>query len=143
MHRVRLLAAAAFVSIGGVAHAATCDVNPQGANFGAYDALSAVPLDTVGNIGIACDAVVPVTISLGPGAGTYQERRMQGGAAELTYNLYTDPARTIVWGDGSGDTSSVSVNAQTAAIPIYGRVPARQPIPPAAYADTIVVTISY
>jgi spore coat protein U-like protein len=146
MRRLRpvpLAVTALLASFGGAAHAATCDLNPQGANFGTYDPLSPGPLDTVGNVNIRCDGIVALTVSLGPGNGSYDERRMLGGGAELAYNLYTDAARTIVWGDGSGSTGNVSINAQNADIPVYGRMPGRQPIPAAAYADTIVVTITY
>jgi spore coat protein U-like protein len=64
-------------------------------------------------------------------------------SSPLTYNLYTDASRLISWGDGSGGSSTVSMTGAAADIPVYGRMAARQNVPAGAYADTIVVTITY
>jgi spore coat protein U-like protein len=125
------------------AAAATCDVTPQGVGFGPYDPLDAAALDGVGNISIRCDSAVPFTLSLDPGGGSYADRRMSGPGGSLHYNLYVDASRTIVWGDGSGGTTTVSGSGPTAEVPIYGRMSARQNAGAGAYADTIIVTISY
>ena len=123
--------------------AATCDITPQGTSFGAYDPLAPAPLDGVGNIAVRCDSAVPFTLSLGTGTGSYADRRMTGASGSLGYNLYVDGSRAIVWGDGSGGTTTVSANAQSADIPIYGRIPAGQNVRADSYTDTLVVTISY
>lgn len=125
------------------AAAATCNVSPQGVSFGGYDTLSSGSQDGVGNISVTCDAAMSFTVSLGTGAGTYAERSMTSGAEALSYNLYTDASRLIVWGDGSGSTGTVSTTATAADIPVYGRIPARQIVPAGAYTDVIVVTITY
>lgn len=123
--------------------AATCNVSPQGVSFGGYDTLSSSALDGVGNIAVSCDASASFTVSLSAGNGTYSGRAMSSGAEALSYNLYTDASRLIVWGDGSGSTGTVSTTAAAAEIPVYGRIPARQNVPAGSYADTIVVTVTY
>jgi spore coat protein U-like protein len=112
-------------------------------NFGVYDTLSPSAVDGVGNLAVGCDAPVSLTISLGPGTGTYSERAMAAGAQTLGYNLYTDASRAMIWGDGGSGTETVSMTAASADIPVYGRIPARQNVAPGGFADTIVVTITY
>lgn len=143
----RLAAALAFrllVLVGAApAAAAMCSVNPQGVSFGNYDPLSTSALDGVGNINVTCDALVPLTVSLSSGSsGTYSERRMSSGFAYLRYNLYTDAGRNIVWGDGLG-SSTVSDTGNNVDLPVYGRIPGFQNVPANAYADTIIVTVTF
>ena len=53
-----------------------------------------------GSLGVMCDVSVPYTIALGSGNGAYASRRMVSGGNFLAYNLYTDVARTMIWGAG-------------------------------------------
>jgi spore coat protein U-like protein len=125
------------------AKAAECAVIPVGVAFGAYDPFSPADLETVGTIRLECDAVVNATISLGTGAGDYAQRRMENGQSALGYNLFTSSQRIVVWGDGTGGSSPVSVSTQAADFAIYGTVPARQNVTTGTYADTIVVTVTF
>lgn len=101
-------AAAALVALAAPASAVTCTVTPQPVRFGTYDTLSSVPLDGVGTIRLSCDLPVGVGVALS-GGGPGEGRWMNGAAAQLRYNLYTDPARTIVWGEGVSVTGSVTL----------------------------------
>lgn len=165
MRALILLAAAAGLCLPGVGEAScspldTCSCNIRAAplQFGVYNALSPLPADTSGNIQVSCSVGPGATslsyeIQLSPGAGgDYSSRRLAGpGESALSYNLYVDVARTRIWGDGSGTTSSVtggfgtllpSRNAQNH--PVYGRMPARQTNAAAgSYADSILVTVLY
>jgi spore coat protein U-like protein len=71
---------------------------------------------------------------------------MSQGANLLSYSLYTDAARTNVWGDGTGSTATIG-NTGTGAVQnvtVYGRIPGSQSsAPPGSYADTISVTVTY
>lgn len=133
-----LAAAAAAPALG-----ATCDITPQSVSFGAYDPTQVNDLDGVGTISIVCDVEVSVTITLDTGAGTYAARTMTGGADLLRYNLFTGPQRITVWGDGSGGSATVQATMQSQDFTIYGTIPARQNVAAGAYADTVVVTITY
>jgi spore coat protein U-like protein len=125
------------------AKAATCSVIPVGIAFGAYDPFSPTDLETAGTIRLECDAVVSATISLGTGAGDHTQRRMGNGQSALGYNLFTSSQRIVVWGDGTGGSSTVSVSTQAADLAVYGTVPARQNVTTGTYADTIVVTVTF
>ncbi len=121
---------------------AACGVNPQGVSFSGYDSLASTALDGTGNINIACDAPTAFTVALGTGAGSFESRRMTGGAEQLGYNLYSDSARQIVWGDGV-TSGSVSASGTNVDLPVYGRIPARQNVAAGVYADSVTVTVSF
>ena len=125
------------------AEAASCTVAAQGVNFGSYDQFAPYDLDGIGNIRVECDAATAVEISLGAGSDGYAVRRMTAGSDELLYNLYTNVMRTTVWGDGTGGSGTVSTNALSADLTVYGSVPSRQNPRPGVFADTVIVTITY
>ncbi len=67
---------------------------------------------------------------------------MSDGRDYLVYQLYDNTGRTTVWGNGSGGTATISMNSSGTAT-IYGRLPAKQNVSAGAYADTILVTVSF
>ena len=142
-----------------IAGAATCILSGGGVNFGVYDPIAVFPTDGAGTVTLQCNWVGPggaehvdyvVTLSTGA-SGTYAARTLVSGANTLTYNLYIDPARTQVWGNGSTGTSvwSGSMNVsngqpvQTVTATDYGRMPAAQDAAAGNYSDTITVTVNF
>lgn len=133
---------------------AACSISAQPTSFGNYNPLSATPLDAAGQVTVNCSFLISLlttyTVKLSTGgAGTYGPRKMQSGANTLDYNLYLDALRLLTWGNGSAGTSFVS-NTQLIGVaglnqsyPVYGRVAAQQNVAPAAYSDTITVTLDY
>jgi len=124
------------------ATAVTCSAQSGSVVFGTYDPLSPRALDGVGRVNIDCDAPTSFTIGLGPGGGSFDERRMTGGQSQLVYNLYSDATRLIVWGDGEG-ASSLTAGGGRVDLPVYGRIPAHQNVVAGVYGDTITITITY
>ena len=136
------------------AHAISCSVNVTGMAFGNYSPLDNQPSDSVGTVTVACTNLIAIfvnfTVKLSPGvAGGYQPRQLASGTGHLSYNLYTDPLRSTVWGNGSGGTATQSLGALIAigsgALPltVYGRIPAKQNVAPGLYSDTIIATVEY
>ena len=128
---------------------ANCTVSSSALAFGSVNPLSGSNVDGTGGITVTCTNGTGWTAAAGVGSGsgaTFASRRMTAGANLLNYNLYTDAARTTVWGDGSGSTAMFS-NSGTGvaqAVTVYGRVPSGQvTVPPGAYADTVSVTVTY
>jgi spore coat protein U-like protein len=123
---------------------AACTVSATGPAFGTYDPFASAPLDAAGAVNFQCTAgPVPVFISAG-NSGTYSARAMRSGTAILSYNLYTNAARTLIWGDGTGGTSYLSAQpGRPRSLPVFGRIPALQDAGPGAYADTLVVTFNF
>ena len=74
-------------------------------------------------------------------------RKMTSGANLLNYKLFTDSARTQIWGDGVegetvmfADTGTGTAQSNT----VYGLIPASQTGAPAGvYEDTVSVTVRY
>ena len=134
---------AAFALLSAAAPAAAaCSASTQAVSFGAYSPLSSTALDGVGTIGVTCDSALAFTIKLSAGNGTVDQRQMVSGASQLGYNLYVDAARLIIWGDGVNG-STMSATGPNADLTVYGRIPALQNVVAGAYADTIVVTVTY
>ena len=66
----------------------------------------------------------------------------------LGYNVFTSPSMAVVWGDGTGGTSTVAMGPVPGRRPlrpvtIYGRIPAGQNVSAGTYSDTLVVTITW
>ncbi len=122
---------------------ATCSLNAQSVNFGGYDFMSSRNLDSVGHVIVTCDVSSSFSISLSTGNGTYASRTLQNGLHQLSYNLYTDPAHTMVWGDGTGGSMIVSGSGTNVDEVVYGSAPAGQNPYIGAYSDAITVTLAF
>jgi spore coat protein U-like protein len=122
-----------------------------GVSFGSYSVFSTSPLDSTGSFTFNCTGVGgadTIVIDLGRGnASSYSPRQMLRGGTALAYNLYTNPARSTVWGDGTAGTShygpTTPPNATDVTLSIYGRLPASQSVPAGAYSDTVVITVLF
>lgn len=91
-----------------------------------------------------------VAISAGASGNAAQRQMRRAGApAPLLYNLYEDPAYSVVWTDRTGGRPDevVGVPARASAelrLPIFGRVPGRQTAVTAGmYSDTLIATVRY
>lgn len=120
-----------------------------GTAFGTYDTFSASPLDTSGSVIYRCLVALTITIDLSTGSSAaYAARTMTriGGGGTLTYNLYTDATRLVIWGNGANGTGRygpVLGLLTGVSVPIFGRVPARQDVATGDYSDTVIVTLNY
>jgi spore coat protein U-like protein len=133
----------------------SCGVSATSVNFGTYNPLSATATQATGTVTVTCEVLlvglfVSWTVTLSTGSsGTYSVRQLQSGAHTLSYNLYTNSARTSVWGDGTNGTSVASgnpfliVGSNTVNYTVYGSVPAAQDRPAGNYTDTLTVTMIY
>ncbi|MEW6601253.1 MAG: spore coat U domain-containing protein, partial [Nitrospirota bacterium] len=108
------------------------------------------PLDAAGTITIDCNETPPpaVTISIGqsPNSGGFDPRamRLAAGSELLSYNLYTDSGRTYIWGNGTGNTVTVSARVfknKPEARTVYGRISPLQNVSAGSYRETLAVTI--
>jgi spore coat protein U-like protein len=114
--------------------------------FGAYDPQAGAPLDSTATIRYRCPPGQITRITLDAGAsGSFAWREMRRGSEVLRYNLYLDAARTTVWGDGTGGSSTgpgaKSTSAGVTTAWVFARVPASQDVSAGAYSDLIRVTI--
>jgi spore coat protein U-like protein len=133
----------------------SCDVSATALPFGVYNPASSSPRDASGTITVTCEVTLfgllaSWSISLSPGSSaSYAPRRLASGPATLNYNIYTNAARTTVWGNGSGTTVTVSdsvalsIGTTTRHYTMYGRIPSFQDSKAGSYSDSIVVTLMY
>lgn len=124
-----------------------CLISATDVSFGSAGVLRS-NLTATGSISARCTNGDAFRISLNGGSsGNVAARTLQrqGGGGAVSYQLYTDSARGIPWGDGTAGTSMVtgtgSGNAQ--AINVYGLVPAQATPAPGNYSDTITATIVF
>jgi spore coat protein U-like protein len=166
VRRAWLTAALAIASFGHVAEvraAADCSITAVSLNFGVYDPVAPAPDDSTGTVTVTCRIVgksaervsYTVTLSNGLNATTPAARQMATGTRRLGYNVFNDPARTQVWGNGTGGTVIAS-GAMTVGPGVgngngtlsvthtlYGRIPQLQDALPGNYADTLLLTLTY
>lgn len=146
------------------AQAQTCSVAATPLAFGAYTSPGGARADSQATVTVnctpaylllACSASYTLSLSAG-GNSASGTRRMAAGSGRLGYGLYSDASRLSPWGDGGatgptvGGTISTSLlNLSLLCLPgskthtVYGRIPAGQNVPAGAYADTVVLTITY
>jgi spore coat protein U-like protein len=128
---------------------ANCTASSTAVAFGTLSTLTATPDDATGTFTVTCTngAAWSATAGLGTGTGaTFAVRKMVSGANLINYSLYTDSARTTVWGDGVAPTGKFTGTGTGSAqsTTFYGRVPGSQgTAPTGSYADTVAVTITF
>jgi spore coat protein U-like protein len=125
---------------------ATCVVSATPMAFGSYTSIT--PLDSTSTITVACSDLTTYNVGLNAGTSagaTVTTRKMTGaGAAVLGYNLYSDSARSVNWGDTVGtDTVSGVGTGAPQLLTIYGQVPAAQGPATGPYTDTITATVTF
>ena len=125
---------------------ATCNVSAANINFGSAGVLSA-NINSTGTVTPQCTNSTPYNIGLNAGTATgatVTTRKMTNGAATVAYRLYSNSGRTTNWGNTVGtDTVGGAGTGNNQSYTVYGRVPAQTTPAPAAYTDTIVVTVTY
>ncbi|NRO99442.1 fimbrial major subunit CsuA/B family protein [Paraburkholderia sp. NMBU_R16] len=140
-------AAAALFSHAAVG-ATSCSVSASGLAFGLYDTINPVSNGAV-TITVNCSAAqVSGALSASAGNSTNQSDRqmwytdIHGVRQTLRYNLYTDAARTSVW----GPTNTIPValgSSKSATLTAYGLIPGNQNVAPGTYSDSITITLTY
>ncbi|MEO5845656.1 MAG: spore coat U domain-containing protein [Caldimonas sp.] len=131
--------------------AAQCNVAALDLLFGAVDPLGA-NVDQTTSVTVRCTKNTTYTVGLSAGAtagATIAQRLMANGADTMNYNLFTDPARTTIWGNSAAAPTWVAGTGTGMGNPqvltVYGRVPSGQTnLAVGSYADTAVtVTVTY
>ncbi|MGG7054415.1 Csu type fimbrial protein [Nitrosomonas sp. ANs5] len=134
----------------------SCTVSANNLGFGSYNFLSPATLESSGNVRVSCSLVglvsllISYEILLSPGnSGSHTPRYLMNGGNQLRYNLYTNAARTSIWGDGHAGTARITDGYLLGLLtvvrnyPVYGSIPAGQNPSAGTYVDTIVVTLNF
>jgi spore coat protein U-like protein len=130
----------------------SCHVSTTGLAFSDYNPLLTPDVENTGTIRVQCTLLVALpgsyTIELSTGSsGTYTQRTMTRTGSSLGYNLYSDAARTQVWGSGATKMTRtfLALLALDQSTTVYGRIPHGQTATTKAglHQDTVIVTITY
>lgn len=123
-----------------------CAVSATTLDFGISGVLSN-SVDASNALNVTCTAQTPYTIALDlgtSGATDPTQRKMTKAAETISYGLYRDATRTLVWGITTGvNTLAATGTGLAQTHTVYGRVPAQSTPSPGTYTDTIVVTVTY
>jgi len=133
-----------------------CSVTATEVNFGSYDSLSQQAVNSAGSVEISCGTdtigdVLSYSVELSGAKKGSTPREMKGPSGNsLTYNLYTDVGRAIIWGDGKGSTATVTDSytftvlcCVTRTYTDYGRLDGGQNVRPGIYSDSITISVDF
>jgi spore coat protein U-like protein len=106
--------------------------------FGNYDPTNATATDANGSVTVRATTGLGYTVYIGA------DRVMTDGSDNLNYELYSDGARSSVWGStlGTGESYTAATNANVT-YTIYGQVSALQNVGPGSYSDTVTITLEW
>jgi len=122
----------------------SCSIAPATLNFGNVVPDMSNSTDATSNAGVACTNTTPYTVAFSGGtAAPLGLRNMvrSGGSDTLTYQVYSNPARTTALVGAT--TLAATGTGASQSFSLYGRVfPAQYP-PAGSYADALTMTITY
>ena len=138
------------MNVAAAAAQAACFVNAGGISFGAYDVSDSYPRDSMLMLTLSCQEMRArdLRVSIGPSAtsGGIPVRQMKwtAGVDRLTYNLFTDPSRTQVWGEGAGGDAVIVqgvIQDSPQQLSVFGRIPPGQDVSAGTYGDVVTITV--
>lgn len=124
-----------------------CTIGATNLSFGTAGVIGA-GINATSSLSVTCTNGDAWRISInGGGSGNVAARVMQrtGGGGAVGYQLYTDSARSLPWGDGTGGSNRATGTGTglAQAVTVYGRVPAQATPMPGNYSDTVMATIEF
>ncbi|WP_430443623.1 MAG: Csu type fimbrial protein [Pseudomonas piscis] len=120
-------------------------------DFGTLGSLDS-PVDVssgsgAGSIVLTCTPGMTVSVAIDQGlngSGSQRYLKLASGSDRLAYQLYQDPARSRVWGNGAQARAIANFPPVTQTYPVYARLLAAARMPPAgSYHDTVTVTLAF
>lgn len=112
--------------------------------FGTYVSGQTTNLDVQGSINYVNCPVGTLTLELDNGANASgSQRRMKSGNNFLNYEIYKTSARSSAWRTGADAVQLQLLQAGSGSVPVYGRIPAGQSVPPGSYTDTVTITLTF
>ena len=128
----------------------SCIIRVSPIDFGPYDPTEPAEATSVGHVLVRCPGAVvrggvKVTLSAGY-SGSLLDRTMLSGTGELHYNLFIDPARQFVAGDGTQGSSPLQQAFAVIGVDVfrfYGAIQPRQSVPAGEYMDDVQVEVTF
>jgi len=132
-----------------------CSVTATPIAFGTYNSLTKAEVQTPASVTVRCNDLLlnaDFTVSLSAGqSGSAAARYLVNGSYRLSYQVYTNAARTTVAGDGSAGTVSptgsvaalVGIGTTSSTIQLYPVIISGQSPVPGTYTDSLTILVSY
>ena len=98
--------------------------------------------DQQSNVNVTCTNGSPVTITLDDGQNVGRQLKF-GTDKYLDYELYSDNARTAVWGNTELNDVATTGTGVAQALPVYMRVTAGQNVPAGTYTDVVTAVVTF
>ncbi|HEU4685807.1 MAG TPA: spore coat U domain-containing protein [Nitrospira sp.] len=132
----------------------TCTIQTTPATFGRYNPLmthSKQPLDVNSTVTITCSKGMATTIALDRGRygekaqGTTRAMKHASADEYLSYELYQDVYRTILWGTAGQNlfVPPIAPDTNPRTFLIFGRIFPAQDVLAGDYADTVVAIVNF
>lgn len=128
-----------------IANSCTIGTSPIG--FGTLSSLAA-NVDASGNLSINCNSGAGYTVELDGGTttGSVSNRMMSLGgigAGVISYQLYQDSARLVVWGNTGPATVTGTGTGSSQTLTVYARIPSQATPAVGNYKDTVTATVTF
>jgi spore coat protein U-like protein len=119
--------------------------------FGDYDPIvvhEASALDAESELRLTCTRNSSATISLDHGRFAVSgsgPRVMTDGSQRLAYQLFQDPSRAAVWGQGEDAVAILGISSLSNpyTLTIYGRIPPGQEVLSGSYSDVVTAIVDF
>jgi spore coat protein U-like protein len=132
---------------------ATCNISTSPVAFGTYDPTFVnltAPLNGTGTVSTTCANGLANTITLDQGLNALAAstaavplRQMKSGTNALAYFLYSNGARTTVFGNTAATGVAQTGTGVNISATVYGQVPGAQNAASGSYSDTVTATVTF
>jgi spore coat protein U-like protein len=126
---------------------AVCEVTANDLAFGTYNPKASSPHQVTTQLRATCTPGSTYQVGLNEGTSpgaTVNQRKMVSGANNLNYQLYSDSARSAIWGNTQGTDTVTGVGTGLVQDhTVFGSVLPAQAIPAGDYSDTITVRVYF
>ena len=130
---------------------ANCGISANPLNFGTTGVLSTA-LNQQTTVAVTCTNTTPYNVGLDAGnvTGSTVATRLLAGTTTgntgttVSYQLYQDAARTVIWGNSQGVNTVAGTGSGSAqALTVYGQVPNQSTPKPDTYQSTVTATVFF
>ena len=123
---------------------ANCRILVTNLAFGAYDPMmqnATDPLDGTANLSVLCTKDLRASVLIDDdGSGA---RQMRSPDSQVSYALFSDSARTRVWGTGANAIQVIGNGSTPREMTVYGRVAPSQVVPAGLYTDAVTARVDF
>jgi len=130
--------------------AKACAISAADLDMGTWDGTGNLNGSSLITVKCTTGTGYDVTLSQGTNGSSASDRKLISGSDLLSYNLYTDSARSIVWDDVGGlnyvsGTGTGMANANEQDIRVYARIQQADLLAakPGYYTDSVTATVTY